>query len=79
MLKPSSCGLMWDKSLDVLRYSELTFSFYQPISFQKTASASPSATAPNAAVVPIAGSLPLLLSGLGILGWAARRRARVLA
>jgi hypothetical protein len=33
----------------------------------------------RAAVVPIAGSLPLLLSGLGILGWAARRRARVLA
>ena len=38
-----------------------------------------SAAEPAATVVPIAGTLPLLLSGLGILGWAARRRARVLA
>ena len=31
-------------------------------------------TLAEAAVVPIAGTLPLLLSGLGLLGWFARRR-----
>lgn len=31
-------------------------------------------TAAEAAVVPIAGTLPLLLSGLGLLGWFARRQ-----
>lgn len=46
---------------------------------EQTATSAADSAAVRAAVVPIAGTLPLLLSGLGILGWAARRRARVLA